>query len=66
MTTDREVLIHLALGLSGSLIGCACTAFAPNCTPLKIGGFCGVLVCLGALRWLWVQAGSRGRRSSHL
>ena len=61
MTNSQKVLVNRTLGFSGGLIGCACTAFAHNHTPLKVLGFCGIAGFLGALHILWVQAADRAR-----
>jgi hypothetical protein len=61
MTQDQKIIVHRTLGFTGSLLGCACTAFAPNQTALKVIGFSGILLSLAALHWMWFQAAGRTR-----
>ena len=41
------------IGFSGALIGCACTAFAPNALTLKLIGFCGMIAFMVAIHIAW-------------
>lgn len=46
-------LAHQMTGLSGGLVGCLCTAAAPNPLWLKVLAFCGVLTFMVAIHVTW-------------
>ena len=50
-----QVLRHQLIGFSGALVGCACTAFAPNSLWLKIVGFSGVVAFMVCIHVVWHQ-----------
>lgn len=50
-----RILRSQLIGLSGALVGCACTAFAPNSLWLKIVGFSGVVAFMVWIHVVWYR-----------